>query len=150
MMGRRAVKNKTIATWLALVGGPLGLHRFYLRGMRDSLGWALPIPSALGLYGVWRVQRLGVDDPLSWVLLPILGFTLAGCALNAIVYGLMAAHDWNAKFNPGDDPENMPGQTNWLTVGAVVLALLFGTTELISAIAFSMQRYFEYQILQPG
>jgi hypothetical protein len=147
-MARRPMKSKTIATWLALIGGPLGLHRFYLRGMRDKLAWALPIPGALGVYGVWRVQRLGVDDPLSWVLLPILGFTLAGCALNAIVYGLMTTRDWNAKFNPRDDTQAKFGQTNWLTVAAVVLSLLFGTTVLISAIAFSMQRYFEYQILK--
>ncbi|MBP8224666.1 MAG: NINE protein, partial [Acidovorax sp.] len=24
------MKNKTVAAWLAFVGGPLGLHRFYL------------------------------------------------------------------------------------------------------------------------
>ena len=30
-------KNKTVATWLALLGGPLGLHRFYLHGLGDNL-----------------------------------------------------------------------------------------------------------------
>ena len=29
-------KNKTLAIWLALVGGPMGLHRLYLIGWRDS------------------------------------------------------------------------------------------------------------------
>ncbi|MFO1212089.1 MAG: NINE protein, partial [Paenacidovorax caeni] len=24
------MKSKTLATWLAFLGGPLGLHRFYL------------------------------------------------------------------------------------------------------------------------
>ena len=24
------MKNKTLATWLTFLGGPLGLHRFYL------------------------------------------------------------------------------------------------------------------------
>jgi hypothetical protein len=149
-MARRPMKSKTVATWLALIGGPLGLHRFYLHGIGDKLGWALPVPGALGIYGIWRVLRLGVDDPLSSVLLPMLGFTLAGCALNAIVYGLMATHDWNARFNPGDDPLAKSGQTNWLTVAAVVLSVLLGTTVLISAIAFSVQRYFEYQIQKSG
>jgi L-amino acid N-acyltransferase YncA len=53
------MKNKTVAAWLAFVGGPLGLHRFYLHGLSDMLGWLLPIPTALGLYGIQRVQRWG-------------------------------------------------------------------------------------------
>ena len=83
------MKSKTLAAWLALVGGPLGLHRFYLHGLGDVLGWLLPIPTALGLYGIERVQKLGQDDTLSWFLIPLLGFTVAACCLTAIVYGLM-------------------------------------------------------------
>jgi phosphate/sulfate permease len=56
----------------------------------------LPIPTALGLYGIQRVQELGQDDALSWILMPLLGFTIAGCALQAIVYGLMTPEKWNA------------------------------------------------------
>ena len=56
------MKNKTIAAWLAFLGGPLGLHRFYLHGLGDVMGWALPIPAALGLYGIQRVQRYGPAD----------------------------------------------------------------------------------------
>jgi hypothetical protein len=139
------MKNKTLAAWLAFLGGPLGLHRFYLHGLGDLLGWFLPIPTALGLYGIQRVQDYGLDDPWSWVLMPLLGFTIAGCALTAIIYGLMAPEKWNKRFNPGtlDAPA---GATNWLTIGAVVLALLLGTTVLMSSIVFSFQRYFEYQI----
>ena len=90
------MKSKTIAAWLALVGGPLGLHRFYLRGFGDTLGWFLPIPTALGLYGIERVQQYGQDDVLSWLLVPLLGFTIAGCCLTTIVYGLMTRESWNA------------------------------------------------------
>lgn len=64
-----------------LRGGPLGLHRFYLHGLTDMLGWLLPIPTALGLYGIQRVQQFGQDDQYSWFLIPLLGFTIAGCAL---------------------------------------------------------------------
>jgi hypothetical protein len=142
------MKNKTFAAWLALLGGPLGLHRFYLRGKLDILGWLLPMPTALGLYGIERVQRHGLDDQWSWVLIPLLGFTLAGCALTAIVYGLMAPEKWNATFNPAAPPDAAPGRTNWLTIGVVVLALLAGSTALMSSIVFSLQRYFEYQIEQ--
>ena len=140
------MKNKTLATWLAFAGGPLGLHRFYLHGLGDLLGWALPIPTALGIHGIQRVQRLGQDDVLSWLLIPLLGFTIAGCALTAIVYGLMAREKWNARFNPQADPGAPAGGTGWLTIGAVVMALLVGTGVLMASIAFSFQRYFEYQV----
>ncbi|MBT9507194.1 NINE protein [Rhodoferax sp.] len=140
------MKNKTVAAWLAFLGGPLGLHRFYLCGMGDMLGWLLPLPTALGLYGIERVQQNGVDDQWSWILIPLLGFTMAGCALNAIVYGLMTPEKWNARFNPSIPTDAAPGRTNWATIGAIVLALLLGTTVLMSSIVFSFQRYFEYQI----
>lgn len=140
------MKNKTVAAWLAFMGGPLGLHRFYLRGMGDVLGWLLPLPTALGLYGIERAQQNGVDDLWSWLLIPLLGFTIAGCALTAIVYGLMAPEKWNARFNPLASLDAAAGQTRWLTIGAIVLSLLLGTTVLMSSIVFSFQRYFEYQV----
>lgn len=140
------MKNKTIAAWLAFIGGPFGLHRFYLRGIGDLLGWLLPLPTAVGLYGIERVKQHGLDDQWSWVLIPFLGFTIAGCALTAIVYGLMTPEQWNARFNPSSALDAAPGRTNWLTIGALVLSLLIGTTALISSIAFSFQRYFEYQV----
>ena len=140
------MKSKTLAAWLAFLGGPLGLHRFYLRGASDLLGWALPIPTALGLYGIERVRQFGLDDHASWVLVPLLGFTFAGCALNAIVYGLMDREAWNRRFNPEADPQADAGGTRWATVFAVVLSLLVGTTVLMSSIVYSFQRYFEYQV----
>ena len=140
------MKNKTVATWLTFLGGPLGLHRFYLKGLGDLLGWLLPIPTALGLYGVERVQQFGQDDPWSWLLIPMLGFTIAGCALTAIVYGLMAPEKWNARFNPRLDPAADAGQTNWLTVLGIAVSLLVGAAVLMASLAFSFQRYFEYQI----
>ncbi len=140
------MKNKTLAAWLALVGGTVGLHRFYLKGMGDPLGWLLPIPTVLGLYGIERVQRYGLDDPWSWVLIPLVGFTFAGCALMAIIYGLMPPERWNARFNPTAAPDAASGATGWTTIAAIVLALAVGTTVLMASIVFSFQRYFEYQI----
>ncbi len=140
------MKNKTLATWLAFLGGPLGLHRFYLFGWSDLWGWLLPLPTALGVYGIQRALNFGQDDALSWVLIPLVGFTIAGCALNAIIYGLQSTEQWNAKFNPQADAHAAPGQTQWLTIGAVALSLLLGTTVLMSSIVFSFQRYFEFQI----
>jgi hypothetical protein len=140
------LKNKTVAAWLTFVAGPLGLHRFYLHGLSDLIGWLLPVPTALGVYGIERVRQFGVDDQLSWVLIPLLGFTFAACALNAIVYGLMSPEKWNARYNPQAPAEAPAGATGWLTIGAIATALLLGTAVLMSSIAFSFQRYFEYQI----
>lgn len=140
------MKNKTLATWLTFWGGPLGLHRFYLHGFADMLGWLLPIPTALGFYGLERVQQLGQDDQLSWMLIPLLGFTIAGCALNAIVYGLTSIDKWNAKFNPTADELAPAGRTQWGTIIGTATALLLGTTVLMASLVFSFQRYFEYQI----
>ena len=142
------MKNKTLATWLTFWGGPLGLHRFYLKGLGDMLGWLLPVPTALGIYGIQRVQAFGLDDQLSWVLIPCLGFTIAGCALTAIVYGLMPVEKWNAKFNPQSAADAAAGQTNWLTVFGIATSLLIGTAILMSSLAFSFQMYFEYQVEQ--
>ena len=141
------MKNKTLAAWLAFLGGPLGLHRFYLHGLaRPRSAGLLPIPTALGLYGIERIQRYGLDDQWSWVLVPLLGFTIAGCALTAIVYGLMSREGWNARFNRSLPEDAIAGATNWFTIGAMVLSLLIGTTVLMASIAFSFQRYFEYQV----
>jgi len=59
---------------------------------------------------------------------------------------LMTPEAWNARFNGPENKDAPAGQTNWLTIGAVALALLIGTTVLMSSIVFSFQRYFEYQI----
>jgi hypothetical protein len=141
-----SMKSKTTAAWLAFIGGPLGAHRFYLHGTRSRLAWLLPIPTCLGIWGIWRARTYGLDDMLSWILIPFLGFTLAGCALNAIIFGLSSTEDWNQKYNPGAPAEDPSGHTHWGTIAAIVLSLLIGTTLLMSSIVFSFQRYFEYQI----
>ena len=140
------MKNKTLAAWLAFIGGPLGLHRLYLYGFGNRLAWLLPIPTLLGLYGVMRARSIGLEDPWSWVLIPMLGFTIAGCAINALVYGLMTTDKWNLRFNPGSPADAPAGQTNWLTIGALIVSLLLGTTVLMASLAFSFQHYFEYQV----
>ncbi|MBU7575569.1 MAG: hypothetical protein ACT6UH_10365 [Hydrogenophaga sp.] len=139
-------KNKTLAVWLALLGGMLGLHRFYLRGLGDWVGWLHPIPAALGLWGVDRVLLYGQDDKLSWVLIPLLGATISASCLMAIVYALTDREKWNRQFNPQLPADAVSGGTNWLTIGALVAALLMGTVALMGSLAFGFQRYFEYQV----
>jgi hypothetical protein len=135
-------KSKTLATWLAWIGGAFGAHRFYLHGSRDPWAWMHPWPTLAGLYGIHRVQTLGQDDQLSWLLLPLLGLMIAQGCLFAIVYGLTADAVWDAKRNPG----HAPRQTRWLPVLGAIAALVIGATALMATIAFSSQRFFEYQI----
>jgi hypothetical protein len=140
-------KSKTLATWAALLGGPFGLHRFYLFGFGDFWGWLHPIPTLIGLWGIHRVSELGQDDQLAWLLIPVLGFTVAATMLQAILYGLTPDEKWHARFNPSlaATPDAAPS-AGWPAVIGVILALLVGATVLMATIAFSGQRYFEYQI----
>ncbi len=139
------MKNKSMVCWLSLLGGPLGLARFYMFGLRDSIGWALLLLTLLGIYGFERAQSFGLDDPLSWWLVPLLGLSIAISALHTIYWGLMSITTWNSHYNPGADTESSIGRTNWLTVGALVLSLMLGTTALLSSLAYGFQRYFESQ-----
>jgi len=139
-------KSKTLATWVTLIGGPLGLHRFYLHGFGDVWGWLHPVPTLVGVLGLQRVAELGQDDKLSWLLIPILGFMVASTMLQAIVYGLMPDEKWHARFNPTLRGTSELPASGWAAVIAVVLALLLGATVLMATIAFSGQRYFEYQV----
>jgi hypothetical protein len=136
----RSGRSKTVATWLALLGGGLGLHRFYLYGLTDRWGWLLWLPTLLGAYGVERMRALGQDDRLAWVLIPLLGLTLAGTMLNAIVYGLMPAAKWQARHDPQGSAPAWPA----LDVLGAVVALALGATALMASIAFMAQRYFEH------
>ncbi len=135
-------KSKTLATWLACVLGALGAHRFYLHGARDVWAWLHPWPTLAGLYGIHRVQTLGQDDHLSWLLLPLLGLMMAQACLFAIVYGLTTDAEWNEKRNPGHAPRN----TRWLPVLGAIAALMIGATALMATIAFGGQRFFEWQV----
>ena len=58
----------------------------------------------------------------------------------------MSAEKWNARYNPTAAPQAPAGQTGWMTVGGIATSLLIGTAVLMSSLAFSFQRYFEYQI----
>jgi hypothetical protein len=135
-------KSKTLATWLALLGGSLGLHRWYLRGRADFLTFLHALPTTVGLYGVWRMLEKGQDDQLAWLLIPALGLILAGTQLLAIVYGLMPDERWNARYNTSSGREH---QTGWAVIVGVVLALMVGAGILMATLAFSMQRFIEFQ-----
>ncbi len=134
-------KSKAWATWIAIVGGSLGWHRFYLHGFRDIPGWLHPAPTLIGLYGVMRMRALGQDDQLAWILIPLLGCTISAAMLAAIVYGLTSDEKWNARFNPN----SAATEGGLSAILGVMLALLVGSGVLMATIAFAAQRYFEYE-----
>jgi hypothetical protein len=137
------LKNKTLTTYLALLFGMLGAHRFYLKGLADKWGWLHILASGIGLYGVRRVMVFGQDDRLAWVLVPFWGASLAAACLAAIIFGLMEKTKWNAAYNPSVSSDASAGNSTGLGIFAVILALLLGATALMSVIAFTGQRYFE-------
>jgi hypothetical protein len=135
-------RSKTIATWLAIVLGPLGGHRLYLNGPGDTLGWLHVLPSAAGLVGVLRWRGLGQDDHLAWLLIPLLGLMISQAMLCAIVYGLTPDEVWDARRNP----ESPPRSTRWAPVLGAILALMIGGVALMGTLAFSGQKFFEWQL----
>ena len=138
----RHYRSKTLATWIAVLGGALGLHRFYLHGFRDLPGWLHMPPALIGLYGIQRMNELGQDDRLAWALIPLLGVIVAAGMLAAIVYGLTPDEKWDARYNPGGAVH----ATRWGPILGVIAALMLGAAVLMATVAFSGQRYFEWQV----
>lgn len=139
-------RSKTLATWLALVGGPLGLHRFYLHGFKDAWGWLYFVPTAVGVYGLQRMQALGQDDFTGSAMVVVLGLSLASTMLQAILIGLTSDERWHTRFNPQLAGRQDAPAAGWVAVFGVAVSLLVGATVLMSTIAFAGQRYFEHQI----
>lgn len=142
------MKNKTAALWLTLIVGPLGLNRIYTRGRFDVWSWVTLVPTLLGIYGVIRAREWGMDDQLSWLLMPLGGFAIASCALLALIYGVMDAATWNQRFNPSASltPDHAAGESGWLTVFGLIASLMIGATVLIASIVFTFQRIFELAV----
>ena len=134
-------RSRAIATWLALLGGSLGLHRFYLHGAADVWGWLHPLPTLVGAYGFWRLRELGVDDVAGSRLVLFLGAMLAISMLETIVIGLASDERWSALH--GARRARGPA---WPTYVAVGLALAVGAGAAMATIAFAAQQYFESRV----
>lgn len=132
-------RSKTLATWLAVIGGTLGLHRLYLRGLGNVPAWLHVLPTSLGVFGVLRMDEFGQDDRLAWALIPVLGLMIAQAMLHAIVYGLTPDEKWAARYRQPVRP------TGWGPVLGVITALLIGATVLTGSVAFGIQKFFEWQ-----
>ena len=135
-------RSKTLAAWLALLVGAFGVHRLYLHGLRDRLAWAHVPFTLAGLAGAVRMSNLGQDDAWASRLVPVLGLMLSQAMLAAIVYALTPDERWDARRNPGQPTR----ATRWGPVLAAIAALLVGGVVLIGTIAYSIQKFFEWQL----
>jgi hypothetical protein len=130
---------------LSIFGGAFGLHRFYMRGLGDMLAWLHIVPTSLGLFGMQRLETFGQDDPLVWWLLPVLGLMISQGMAHAIIYGLTPDERWDAQHNPGYPTT----PTAWGPILGVILAVMLGAGVLMSSIAYSVQKWFEWQLQSP-
>src|SRR5574343_345570 len=104
-------RSKTLATWIAVIGGSLGLN---------------------------RIKQFGQDDRLAWVLVPMLGLSVSAAMLHAIVTGLTPDEKWNARENAEAEP---CGPAGWPVVIGVIVALLLGAMALMSTLTYGIQRF---------
>lgn len=148
----RYQRSKTLAAWISLTAGALGLHRMYLYGLGDKLAWLHLPPTLAGWLGLQRFLALGQDDKLSWLLVPLLGLMLSLGAFFAILYGLTPDEKWAERHNPGQPIE----ETRWGPVLAAILGLLVGGGIAMGSLTFAMQMFFQWQLelsaleLSPG
>ena len=127
-------KNKTLATFLAMLAGGLGAHRFYLRGLGDRWGW-LHLSSLLlsGLaIGLW------FDAPLLFTAAPLVLSILAGF-ITALALGLTPDDKWDQAHNAGSGRQSRSG--GWLAL-VLVLTTGLGAVSLIAVLARTLDLLF--------
>jgi len=124
-------KNKTFATFLALILGSVGAHRFYLRGPLDRLG----ILHLASLPVTGMVIGLAPDADWFYKALPLLVSAVVGF-IEALVIGLTPDEKFDAAFNPQSGRSS--SSRGFLAV-LLVATMMLGTVTLIG----TMSRLFD-------
>jgi TM2 domain-containing membrane protein YozV len=119
--------NKTFATLLALLGGGLGIHRFYLRPATDRLGLlhVCSVPVCGLVYGLAHGA-----DPF-YKLLPLFVSYIAGF-IEALVIGLMPDEKFDARYNAGSGQQS---QSGWMLAVVLVATTAIAATVAIATIS---------------
>lgn len=120
-------KNKTAATFLALILGSVGVHRFYLRGSLDKLG--LLHLASLPIAGL--VYGLAPEANWFFKILPLVVSGIVGI-IEALVIGLTDDEKFDAAFNPGSGRQS---QSTWILAVLLVCTMLTGATMGIATLA---------------
>ncbi|HEX8610749.1 MAG TPA: NINE protein [Telluria sp.] len=120
-------KNKTFASFLALILGALGAHRFYLRGSFDKLGLLhlASLPVAGLVYG------LAPEADWFFKILPLVVSGIAGF-IEALVIGLSPDEKFDAAFNPGSGRQS---NSTWPLAVLLVCTMLVAATMGIATLA---------------
>jgi TM2 domain-containing membrane protein YozV len=136
-------RSKTLTAALAFLFGYIGLHRFYLYGMRDKYGWAHIVGIIMGAVGFMLLAATERTSMLGWVLAVPGAVSLLAAFLSAIVYGLRPDAKWDAQFNAHTNRESDSG---WTVIFIVIFSLLIGAFLLMTGLALTFQTYFESQV----
>ncbi|MDP5007857.1 MAG: TM2 domain-containing protein [Glaciimonas sp.] len=120
-------KNKTLTAFIATVFGSIGLHRFYLNGMKDKWGWAhfATLPLSLLVFLLWPNQQK------MFLFLPLILSALIA-TLASLVIGLNSDEKWDIQHNLHSGKKS---ESTWLLAVLLVLTLIVGVTGLIAALA---------------
>lgn len=120
-------KNKTLATFLALVLGGVGAHRFYLRGALDKLG----LLHLISLPVAGLVVGLAPQADVFYKILPlVLSYIVA--FIEGLVIGLLSDEKWDAAYNTGSGRRS---DSTWLLALLLVGTMLVGATVVIATMA---------------
>ncbi|MDR5834534.1 NINE protein [Caballeronia sp. LZ034LL] len=136
-------RSKTLTAALAFLFGSIGLHRFYLYGLRDKWGWAHIDGIDLGALGYLLLKETERASLLGWALAFPGAVSLLAAFLSAIVYGLRPDAKWDAQFNAHTGRNSRSG---WTVIFIVIFSLLIGAFLLMTGLALTFQTYFEGQV----
>lgn len=127
-------KNKTFTTFLTLLFGGIGLHRFYLRGLGDRWGWlhlaSLPLSSIA--MGLWPEQ------PLLLTAAPLV-LSVIVALVTTLVLGLTPDDKWDQAHNPGTGKQSR--SSGWLAL-VLVLTTGIGAVTVIAVLARTLDLLF--------
>jgi ABC-type Fe3+-siderophore transport system permease subunit len=144
--------HKTIATYLTLFFGMLGMHHFYInRNLKIAVLYAFLHLSAslVFCYSLLYFISGNTQAKSIWAWIGISIGVINWCVvwLSSIYYGLMPAQKWvkfvGASINNVNDANDNYAKTNGLTVICVVCALMSGMGILMAFLSFAIQSYYE-------
>lgn len=122
-------KSKTLSCFLSLLGGSLGLHRFYLHGQRDTGGWIYLGASALYLLLLSASYATGSPALAVATLFPVPVFV---AAIETLVIGLTDDAKWDARHNLYSQRRSKSG---WPLAVLLVLTLAVTFTGFVASMA---------------
>ena len=126
-LGPAAHKNKTLTTFLALLLGSVGLHRFYLHGLSDRWGWLHAVSLPLSVLLLLSNPEL----PLLVNTLPLV-ISMLTASIETFVLGLMPDEKWDAHYNSAS---GVASDSRWPIALMMVVNLFFGATLLLTVLA---------------